>query len=343
MGKKVNTFLNMLLEAGFNIPVDLMQEKQDYIAVVGDMDFQQATGRYVWEDLPEGMTSHLIETMLYCRGSLAGFFDGGKLKILPYANQGSINEYGIPTDIKPLTFNGTSAEENKPYGAGKIYPVSSSINIKEEGAVLLFERTPLFRSGFITPRMIINSALISLEAEIISRIKNNIKNSDNKIIFYADDENQKATFEAAIKESYTADSPFIVLVKGSQRFGKDNTDYFHGEVGLKAQELFESWQSVNNIRVMALGIPNGGAFEKKERVVTGELVDETVQTNIVADSGLTLRKLFIEELKLTYPQYGEKISKIKVRLVSDDISKEKEDKVENENERQTNEKEEEEE
>ena len=337
MAKKYNTFMQMLLDAGFNIPVDLSVEKMDYKNLVFHMDFEQATGRYVWGKLPEGITSHLIETMVYFRGSLGGFYNGGKLKVLPYANSGSINEYGYPTKGKPLTFNGTSADENKPYGDGQEYDVSSMVEIKPNGMCLLFDRNPVSRSGLVAPRFITNAAIIDLEAEIISRIKSNIKNSDKKVVFYADDANQKTAFETAINEAYTADSPFIVVVRGSNKWGKDNTDYMHGEVGLKAQELFESWQSVNNIRVMSEGIINGGAFEKKERVVNAEVQDESTQTSLILNSGLLLRKLWLEEMKLTYPQYREELNKITVEIAST-----VEYKSQNENERQDNKEEEEE-
>lgn len=342
MAKKFNTFLQMLINAGFNIPIEFSPEKLDYQQMIFDMDFEQATGRYIWRDLPEGIESHLIETMLYFRGSLAGVFNGGKLKILPYANQGSINEYGIPTSVKLLTFNGTSADENKPYGKGTAYPVSSNIEIKEGGAVLLYDRFPVSRSGLVSPRFIINSAIIELEAEIISRIKSNIKNSDKKVVFYADDDAQKTAFQKAINEAYEADSPFVVVVRGSNKWGKENTDYMHGEVGLKAQELFESWQSVNNIRVMSEGIVNGGAFEKKERVVNAEVEDESSQTSLILNSGLVVRKLFLEQMKLAWPEYKEELNKISVEIASASDPAGKEEVKANENERQINEEKEEE-
>ena len=336
MAKKVNTFLDLLIKAGFNIPVEFSIEKINYQNLVFNMDFEQCTGRYRWENLPDGIESYLIESMLYYRGSLMGFFNGGKLKILPYANQGSINEYGLPERVKPLTFNGTSADEAKPYGKGEEYKVSSNVEIVSSGAVLLYDRIPVSRSGLVAPRFIINTAVIELEAEIISRIKNNIKNSDKKVVFYADDENQKQAFQEAIKEAYEADSPFVVVVKGSKKWGSENTDYMHGDVGLKAQELFESWQSINNIRVMSEGIINGGAFEKKERVVNAEVQDESTQTSLILDSGLALRRLWLEQMKLTWTEYKDKLSKVKVYTVgsSEDPTIIKE----NEDQRQTDEK-----
>lgn len=337
MGKKVNTFLDLLINAGFNIPNEFSYEKLDYQNLVFNMDFEQATGRYVWENLPEGIESHLIETMLYFRGSIAGVFDSGKLIVLPYSNQGSINRYGLPENVKLLTFNGSTANEDKPFNK-EIYKVSSNVKINQKGAVLLYDRAPVSRSGLVAPRFIINSAIINLEAEIVSRIKSNIKNSDKKVVFYADDDNQKTAFEQAIKEAYNADSPFIVVVKGSNRWGTDKTDYMHGEVGLKAQELFEAWQSINNIRVMSEGILNGGAFEKKERVVSDEVLDETMQTTLILESGLALRKLWLEEMKLTYPDYKDKLDKIKVSVRTSTSGAKNDERIKNE--RQNNEEEE---
>lgn len=334
MAKKYNTFLQMLIDAGFNIPLDFSIEKMNYQSLVFNMDYEQATGRYIWKGLPEGIDGYLIETMLYFRGSLAGVFNGGKLTVLPYAGTGGINRYGLPNKVKLLEFNGTSSDGNA-YIKEEYY-VSSNVEIKEKGAVILRDRYAIGRSGLVAPRFLINSAIIELEAEIISRIKTNIKNSDTKVVFYCDDDKQKAAFEKAIQEAYTADSPFVVVVKGSNRWGQDNTDYMHGQVGLKAQELFESWQSVNNIRVMSEGIINGGAFEKKERVVNAEVQDESTQTSIILNSGLICRKLWIEQMKLAWPQYADALSKISV-----EVACAPEERAVNENERQNHEEKEE--
>ena len=47
--------------------------------------------------------------MLYYRGALAGFKLGGKFYILPFAQNKGVNIYGLPNNIVPITYNGSTA------------------------------------------------------------------------------------------------------------------------------------------------------------------------------------------------------------------------------------------
>lgn len=74
-----------------------------------------------------------------------------------------------------------------------------------------------------------------------------------------------------------------------------------GDIANEIQSLFETWQSINSIRCMCSGISNGGAFEKKERVITDEINTDSVQTTTVLDAGLQMRQLFLEQMRQIYP------------------------------------------
>ena len=81
-------------------------DRERYKTIWTNYDMNQCVSRYIWKNLPNGLTSWNLERMLYFRGSVAGFKVGGKVYILPFTITGRINPYGLPTHIKPITYNG---------------------------------------------------------------------------------------------------------------------------------------------------------------------------------------------------------------------------------------------
>ena len=268
-----------------------------------DLDGQQNCNKYIWKGLPDYLASWLIEYMLYLRGSLCGFISGGILYILPYAQTKGINVYGLPNAVQPITFNGQLVA-GVPTNFGKELIVSDigSFN-KKATACILYDRIPVYSTNSSPlSRAQLNDILIEYQSQILGRIKNNLRNVDKKSIFYVDDEKQKNQTEKDLREAYGRDDPFIVVVKGSNMSGNGDTrDTLQPDISNETQSLFEAWQSINSIRCMCSGIANGGAFEKKERKITGELDGASVQTDIVVDAGLQMRRLFIAQMRAIYP------------------------------------------
>ena len=274
----------------------------EFESVLKDLDAQQCCNRYTWKGLPDYMFSWLIEYMLYLKGSLVGYISGGILYILPYAQAKGINLYGMPNAVTPVSFNGVVTD--KPLA--KELPVNNfgdpNSNAK---ACILYDRSPIWVAG-ASPvgRAFLNDELVRYQAEILGRIKNNLKNLDKKAVFYVEDDKQKNQMEKDIREAYGTDDPFIVVVRGTSAFGNsDKGQTLQGDIANETQSLFETWQSVNSIRCMCAGIENNGAFEKKERKITSEMTGDSVQTDLVLDAGLKMRQLFLKQMQTIYPEY----------------------------------------
>lgn len=274
----------------------------EFIDALKDLDAQQNCNRYVWNGLPDYMFSWLIEYMLYIKGSLVGYVSGGILYILPYAQAKGVNLYGMPNAVTPVSFNGVITDRP----LAKELPVNNfgdpNANAK---ACILYDRSPVWVSGASpVSRAILNDELVRYQAEILGRIKNNLKNLDKKVVFYVEDDKQKRQMEQDIREAYGTDDPFIVVVKGTSAFGTgDKGQTLQGDIANETQSLFETWQSVNSIRCMCSGIENNGAFEKKERKITSEMSGDVVQTDLVIDAGLRMRRLFLKQMQTIYPEY----------------------------------------
>lgn len=310
LGKRVETFSRL----NFNIN-QIQDLGLEFEATLRDLDIQQVCNRYDWDGLPPYLTGHLIELMLYNKGSLCGFFNGGTLYILPYAQSKGINVYGVPNAIQPITYNGAMSGSFSKFGEELLVSNIGNLN-KNAKAAILYDRLPAFsQNASPIARAVLNNELIKYQCDLLGRIKNNLRNTDKKAIFWVESETQKNQMTNDLRAAYGTSDPFIVCVKGTQFLdGKDKAQTLQGDIANQTQSLFETWQSINSIRCMCAGITNGGAFEKKERKIVGELQGDQTQTLLVLDAGLKMRQLFIEQLKLIYPEYADILGKIKVKI-----------------------------
>lgn len=293
-----------------------------------DLDAQQNCNRYIWEGLPEYLTGQLIEMMLYYRGSLCGFFHGGVLYILPYAQNKGLNVYGQPNAVQPITYNGAMNETVDNFGEELIVSNLGKLN-KNAGACILYDRIPAFsQSASPIGRYALNKDITDYQCDLLERIHNNLRNIDKKVVFYVDSEAQVNQAKQDLRQQYGSNDPFIVKVRDSMNDRKDEPSTLQGDIANETQALFETWQSLNSIRCMCSGITNGGAFEKKERKITGELQGDQTQTELVLDAGLKMRELFLAQMKTIYPQYADILGKIRVKI--NETSRTTEELTENE-------------
>ena len=307
--------LSRFSRLGFNSNVNNIDTLgMEYVDAIRDLDIQQNCNKYVWNGLPKNQTSWLIEHKLYNRSYLGGFIYGGILYILPGAMTNP-NIDGIPTQYTPVTYNGQSAGGV----ADNMLPKQLFINLdgkpsKNAQACILYDRVPIFNAGGSpVARAVLNSNLIEYQADILARVKNNLKNTDKKIVFEVDTESQADSMRQDLREAYGTSDPFIVVVKGMNNEGLKGQALQTG-VDVITQSLFETYQSINSIRCMCSGLSNEGAFEKKERKITGELEGDEAQSDIVLDSGLRMRRLWLQQMKDTYPEYADMLNKITVDI-----------------------------
>ena len=99
-------------------------------------DKAQAINRYKWYNLPDGLTGHLLERILYYKGQGAFFYmeADNKFYFLPYALDGSIDVYGRYTGITPLPFAGGTTQadgKEKPWIQGLLKVPQYDILLEE--------------------------------------------------------------------------------------------------------------------------------------------------------------------------------------------------------------------
>ena len=323
LGKRLETFSKI------NFNNNSFEELgTEFATALRDLDIQQVCSRYEWKGLPKYLTGQMIELMLYNKGSLCGFFNGGTLYVLPYTQTKGINVYGMPNAVQPVTYNGTQDKLGVNFGAELIVNNMGSLN-ENAKACILYDRMPLFsQSGIPIARADLNDELIRFQCDILGRVKNNLRNIDKKVLFWVDSEAQKNQMTNDLRQAYGTTDPFVVAVKGTTMSEKEAGQTLQGDISNEIQSLFETWQSINSIRCMCSGITNGGAFEKKERKITGELQGDQTQTELVLDAGLKMRQLWVAQMKVIYPEYYEILKDISVDVNEKSVAYEE---VDNEN------------
>lgn len=266
-------------------------DKETYKQIWTNYDLNQCVSRYVWEGLPNGLTSWNLERMLYFRGSLCGFKFAGKFYILPYTPTGRINPYGIPVEVKPITYNGRPV-------AGKNDFVSETFKLpvdvmgdfnSDYGAVLLYDSIPYSPTTKSPSRFYLNQIIIREMADVFARVNINVVVSNKKILLQIKDPKQAEIARKELEIAFGSDSPFGILT------GEMPVETIQNSSDYQADDLFNTIKNYDAIRCFMSGISSKNfGTEKKERLVSGELAGNEEQKDLVLDMGLDLRKEFCE-------------------------------------------------
>lgn len=255
-------------------------------------DLNQCVSRYKWEGLPNGLTSWNLERMLYFRGTLAGFNFAGKGYILPYVNSPKINPYGLPSAIRPITYNGQAVDDKPTFFAQEFeLPVDEYGNEADKySAVLLYDALPYSPTGTAPSRYFLNQAIISDIADTLARVNINIVVSNKKILLQIKDAKQREVVQKELELAFDSDCPFAIITSELDVNGVQSTNDFN------ADDLFNSIKNYDAIRCFMNGISSKGfGNEKKERLSTGELAGGEEEKDLILDMGFELRQLFCDQ------------------------------------------------
>lgn len=293
--------IKTIIEAGINpktgLPLKLYSPDYDLRDGVGALlhiiDRQDAINRYVWYNLPDGLTGTLIERILYYRGAGMFFYmkADNKFMFLPYALDGNIDEYGRFKTVTPVLFNG--AEDSEAWIKGlrrdPLYEVFTD-KITEEDFEKYCVLIKDYSNGIAqtnVPRAILQGPIINAEAELFPYMRTMLKNACGTAAYRV--ENADANVNAdelnrSIDEAVLTGKRFVAAV-GNMPF----QELTSGEI-TKAEEYLLAMQSIDNFRLSCLGIENGGLFEKKAHITNAEQAVNGSNIGIVCQDGLTERQ-----------------------------------------------------
>lgn len=254
-----------------------------------------------WNNLPSGLTSELIERILYYRGQAMFFYmsTNDKYYFLPFALDGEINVYGEYLDVTPVAFAGGKTDANKPWISGLNRKVVLDIDDENEDysnpdkyCVLLFDRARGI-SQYVESRATLNRPILEAMAEVYPFARTNLlANSGIKGMRVQSeaDQIQVQTAAQSVIDAALNGKPWVPIV-GTVEF----QDLAEGS-GLKTEDFLQYYQALDNLRSQTHGYKSAGAMQKKEHVLGQEEEMNAQKSNSIAEDLTTVRKDFCDKV-----------------------------------------------
>lgn len=303
MAKPVLPDISTIIQMGINPKTGLPMKfgsmrcttKEDIKKVIRKQDEQIAVNKYVWYNLPDGITSQELEKYLYYFGQLCFFYYEplNKFFFAKYALDGGIDFYGRYNTIHPIPINSGGSDEKlvkaqelllSEYKLNCVYDVKMPEEIKFEdlinSAVLIHDYTKQLPQ-MIIPTQVLNDPVIDLEAEIFPYLRTSLLLGTGVKGVRVADPDSKDEVREANRELLTSalNAEAYVPITGTTDF-QELTD---GQL-TKAQDYLQAAQAIDNFRLGLHGVQNGGLFDKSQYV-------NNTQTNMNmggADVSLTI-------------------------------------------------------
>ena len=310
MGKPRMIDINLLLQAGINPKTGLPLKFDNLInddglvesikGVVSVIDRQDAVNRYEWYNLPKGITSELIERILYYKGSAIFFYmaENNSFYFLPYALDGDIDIYGRYLEVTPLPFAGPSATTDnsgnarpwiKGYRKKVIYevPIDYIPDINKSCVILRDYINGIEQNN--QSRFILNEGLVNLESQMLPFLRTALLRLTGVLGLRVQSEDEQSNVRAAsqsVKQAALSGNCWIPVVGGLDFQNFDNPN-----IG-DANQFLLSMQAIDNLRLSALGLKNGGLFEKQGTILQSESDMANSNTDLILQDGLSIRQDF---------------------------------------------------
>ena len=269
------------------------------------LDEQNAINRYVWYNLPDGLTGQLLERILYYRAQGMFFWlddedDGlGTFYFLPYALDGNIDVYGRYETVTPLPFNGSgkSKKENAwiPGLTRKIdyeFPKEVTADTARETCVLLRDYTNQMGEENI-PRQSLQEPLLDYMAEILPLSRTRLYTSTGVQGFRVQDKSELWAVDAAndaVKQSALDGKPWVGITRPT------NFDSLNLNGSGNVDDYLLTLQTLDNYRLSLYGLKQGGIFDKSQYVNQMQAGIQQANVGLVYQDGLTNRQRFCDEV-----------------------------------------------
>ena len=292
----------MLVGQDFNL-------RNDTIKLLEVIDRQDYVNRGVWYNLPDNIDSQELERLMYIKGQLAFFYmeETDEFYFMPFALDGGLDFYQRYKTIHPVPMSemtdDASPEEKAAFKKLRtmlsmvkkdaIYKLVDDETVIERdlirtGCVILRDYTPGINQTLI-PRMILQKPLIEQEADFFCYTRTaGLIALGIKAMRVNDADQESEVDKAAQKYKEMAQ-------KGIPWTGITSTVEFQDlatSTGVKPDEFLMVLQSVDNLRLRALGIDNGGLFQKKAQELEEQAALNDGPIGLEAQDYVTRRQQF---------------------------------------------------
>lgn len=305
----IETIIQLGIDPKTGLPIRIgnsIQLKENIRKLLRIKDEQDAINRYVWHNLPKGLTSELIERILYYKGQGMFFFmeEEEKFYFLPYALDGTIDVYGRFMGVTPLPFGGTTKDDHawiQGLTFTPKYEVVLPEDLREEdltkSCVLLHDYCKQ-RSQTNIARQILQDPLIDVMSDLVPFMRTALLSGTGVQGMRVQNEDEQSNVKAASRSVNRAalEGEKWVPTVGSVEF----QDFTAGNV-LKSEEFLVAFQSLDNLRLGLYGIPNGGIFQKDSHMLQDEYNGNSSNFSLSLQDGLSIRQGFSDIVNSIWP------------------------------------------
>lgn len=259
-------------------------------------DEQTAVNRYVWHNLPDGLTSQYIERMLYYRYKMLFFWlpdsedETGRFYCLPCAYNG-LDVYGMPRKATPVPVG--SDDDKKPWIPGlerdiaRMMPRELSEKNLETFGILLKDYTPQSQYDSAIPRQALNDQLVKYLSEILPMSRTKLVTQTGiKGFQVMNDSDSSAVYDFGMTKQIAAINGITEIPL--QRSIK--LDEINANGGGGIDDFLMAYQTLDNYRLSLYGLKQGGVFDKSQYVNQAQTALQASTTDLIYQDGLTIRQ-----------------------------------------------------
>lgn len=287
-------------------PKDFNLQYDSLYNIMREQNMIETFERYMWTDIPFGLTQDIIERVLFFRGKGIFYFNDKieKFQFLPFALNGVIDEYGRYTRCNTLPFTGTDEEpKDKKVKKPRILvyedleivydlPYNSEMfekarKMKTVGIILndnslAVSQQPIIRSNYVKP-------VLHMMATLMQIINTAMYGSADHNLLQIENESELASIQNqinAINADILRGNRFTPIVGNLPitPLKTSNTANLEG--------LFGTFNSLTNFLKSITGIANAGVFDKKAHLLQEEQKLNGSNSDDIYYNGLRLRQEF---------------------------------------------------
>lgn len=315
-------------------PLDYNLKYEEMYAIMRQQNFIETIERYMWVNVPFGLTPDLIERILYFRGRGVFYFNEsvGKFQFLPFALNDTIDEYGRYTRCNSLPFigvdsvkkSGTKREVSAvcedielvydlPYNEDTIRYIrgKKNVGIILNDSTISLSQQPIIRANYVKP-------VLHLLATLMNIINCAMFGAADHSLITVENESELATINEgidAINRNILLGKRFTAVATPLQVTPIKSSSTFDLE------GLFNTFNSLTNLLKSITGIANPGVFDKKAHLLQEEQNLNGSNADDVYYNGLRQRQEFclLVQAYYGYPVWCESKRSLTEQQVTDTV------------------------
>lgn len=314
--KQMLKYGNAIDQYGNTITPNPLKSNLSYDSLLGIMRQQnmiETLERYMWVNLPFGLTQDLIERLLFFRGKGVFYLNDkiGKFQFLPFALNGYIDEYGRFLKCNTLPFTGVDEKEKSnskkqqpliyenleivydlPYNEEllKKSRKRKTVGIILNDSSLGISQQPVIRSLYVQPIL----HLMAILMQIINTAM--FGNADHNLI-QVENEGERDSINAQIS---AINSDILHSKRFTPIVGKMPITPLKTSNTANLEGLFGTFNSLTNFLKSITGVANAGVFDKKAHLLQEEQKLNGSNSDDIYYNGLRLRQEFCLMIQAYY-------------------------------------------